>query len=154
MSKQTTRKVSARHAAEIHAGVERIYEEGKERERVMSDKRSKESVAVYMTLMGMKAAGRIEEDAAEQLDQIMEEAFSALEAKLSKMEEAKIRVGIDDEYVHGSVFHMERMDSDHIWFRIGEQAFDLYAKRRGKLLWIPQTPNGSWEALAGGEEEA
>ncbi len=58
-------------------------------------KRSKESVAVYMTLMGMKASGLIDEDAAERLDQIMEEAFTALEARLSKMEEAA-HLAIDD----------------------------------------------------------
>ena len=49
------------------------------------------------------------------------------------------RVVEDDEIFWGP-FHMERMDDDHIWFRIGNSAFDLYASR-GKLTWIPQAPD-------------
>ena len=75
-----------------------------EQERVMAEKRSKESVAVYMMLMGMKAAGRIEEDAAEQLDQIMEEAFTALEARLSKMDEALNLIAENGEAMDGHDF--------------------------------------------------
>lgn len=48
----------------------------------------------------------------------------------------------DDEIVFGA-FHMERMDDDHIWFRIGGASFDLYASG-GKLTWMPQAKD--WEA--------
>ena len=52
----------------------------------------------------------------------------------------------DDEIVYGEI-HMERMSEDHIWFRIGNTCFDLYASgtpwRRPTLIWMPQI--GDWE---------
>lgn len=58
------------------------------------------------------------------------------------------RVQPDDEIVFAGHFHMERMDEDHIWFRIGDASFDLHAvKHRGKvkLTWKPQV---NWENVA------
>jgi hypothetical protein len=46
----------------------------------MNSKRSEEFALTIMLLMGMKAGGRIEEDAAEQLEQTISDAFSRLEA--------------------------------------------------------------------------
>ena len=58
-----------------------------------------------------------------------------------------MRIKIDDEIVKENThFHMERMDDDHIWFTLGDMAFDLYAVDN-KLTWIPQAK--SWEALGG-----
>jgi len=59
------------------------------------------------------------------------------------------RIYEDDEIVrHNTYFHMERMDEKHIWFSIGEEHnFDLYASKGGKLTWIPQTIDGSWETI-------
>lgn len=58
------------------------------------------------------------------------------------------RIYEDDEIVRqNTYFHMERMDEGHIWFSIGELKFDLYANKRGKLTWIPQTSDGSWDAI-------
>ena len=70
---------------------------------------------------------------------------------VERLEEAEIRVGADDEYVYGPLFHMERMSEGHIWFRVGEEAFDLYAPDGNRLSWIPQALGG-WEALADKEE--
>ena len=54
------------------------------------------------------------------------------------------RLILDDEIVYGP-FHMERMDDDHIWFRIGNTCFDLYASGHinPKLTWVPQAED--WE---------
>jgi len=64
------------------------------------------------------------------------------------------RIYEDDEIVRqNTYFHMERMDDGHIWFSIGEEHnFDLYASKRGNLTWIPQTSDGSWDAIRDEEE--
>lgn len=56
-----------------------------------------------------------------------------------------MRIHIDDEIKKENThFHMERMSDGHIWFTLGDTAFDLYAE--GSLLsWIPQ--GKSWQEL-------
>ena len=51
------------------------------------------------------------------------------------------RVTPDDELVGHGVFHMERMDENHIWFQFAGHAFDLIAvngPHGPELQWIPQ----------------
>lgn len=48
----------------------------------MSDKFKSPKTTVYMLLMGMKAGGRIQVEAADQLDMALEEAFAQLELEL------------------------------------------------------------------------
>ncbi len=53
------------------------------------------------------------------------------------------RIMYDDEISFGPL-HMERMSDEHIWFRIGDATFDLYAVG-GKLAWVPQNTRDSWQ---------
>ena len=58
----------------------------------------------------------------------------------------------DDEIVRAKTyFHMERMSDGHIWFTIGDEAFDLYAVG-GKLTWRPQR-HDEWEGIADDETQ-
>ena len=89
MSDQTTRKVSSRHAAEIHAGVERIYAEGKGQERAMTEPRY-----VYDLNEGFFVdMGNPDPDdptmGSEMYVTEVADRLNELEAKLSKMEELK-----------------------------------------------------------------
>ncbi len=120
----------------------------------MNDKLS-ERIRQFWKLVGIEDddAGRLWDGESARwltVDDVADEV-TALEQRVEGLEKSEIRVGADDEYVHGPLFHMERMSEGHIWFRIGEEAFDLYAPDGNRLSWVPQTPGG-WEALA--EEEA
>lgn len=56
-----------------------------------------------------------------------------------------IRVIEDDEIVVSPLFHMERMAEDHIWFRIGDAAFDIEIVG-GRLRWTTQADVEEWSA--------
>lgn len=62
---------------------------------------------------------------------------------LSTLKPIAMRIKPDDEIVKDD-FHMERMDDDHIWFKVGDMAFDLYAVD-DRIIW--ETQEKSWEEL-------
>lgn len=83
--------------------------------------------------------------------------ISEIETKarqLSKIERpAFCRIAEDDEIVFGDFFHMERLDSDTICFRIGDKRFALSSDHGevhlnpyddGKRDWIVWTAEDGW----------